>query len=45
MLYNKKARDAAKVVKRVKKASNAAAKIACQKKTKKAQLAATKVAN
>ena len=44
-LYNREVGDAAKVAKKAKKASNAAAKIAYQKNTKKAQLAATKAAN
>jgi len=45
MLYNREAGDAVKVVKKAKKASNAAAKITYQKNTKKTQLAATNAAN
>ena len=44
-LHNREAGDAAKVAKKTKKASDAAAKIARQKNTKKTQLAATKAAN
>jgi len=45
MLYNREAGDAAKVAKKVKKDSDATAKITHQKNTKKNQLAATKAAN
>ena len=45
MLYNREAKNAVKVAKKVQKASNTAAKITYQKNTIKAQLAAVKAAS